>query len=158
MEYHRKILDNTLKEFWEYYHKLQAYKTDPDPEKATVLRLEFETIFSQKTDYEQLNQRLTKTLAHQDKLLLVLDHPEVPLHNNSAELGVRQRVRKRDVSFGPRTEEGKVAWDSFMTVAETAKKLKVSFYQYVLDRVSQKNAMPSLAKLIRLRTPITPII
>ena len=121
------------------------------------MRTEFERIFSQKTDYEQLNQRLSKTRAHQEKLLLVLDHPEVPLHNNSAELGVRQRVRKRDVSFGPRTEEGKIAWDSLMTVAETAKKMKVSFYQYVLDRVSQKNAMPSLADMIRLRTPITPI-
>ena len=157
VDYHRKILDEILKEFWEYYHKLRAYKTDPSPEKATALRLEFEMIFSQKTDYEQLNQRLSKTLAHQEKLLLVLDYPEVPLHNNSAELGGRQRVRKRDVSFGPRTEEGKIAWDSLMTVAETAKKLKVSFYQYVLDRISQKNAMPSLAELIRLRTPITPI-
>ncbi len=157
VEYHREILDKILKEFWEYYHKLQAFQASPDPEKVPALKLEFETVFSQTTDYEQLNQRLRKTLAHQEKLLLVLAHPEIPLHNNSAELGVRQRVRKRDVSFGPRTEEGKVAWDSLMTVAETAKKMKVSFYQYVLDRVSQENGMPSLAELIRLRTSITPI-
>lgn len=149
--YHREILDNTLKQFWDYYHKLQAYQTDPDPETAAALRLEFETLFSQTTDYDQLNQRLAKTLAHEEKLLVILDHPEIPLHNNPAELGARQRVRKRDVSFGPRTEDGKVAWDSFMTVAETAKKLKVSFYQYVLDRISQKNAMPSLADIIRSR-------
>jgi len=147
--YHREILDNILEQFWSYYHKLQAYRADPDPQTAITLRFEFETLFSQTTDYEQLNQRLAKTLAHKEKLLVVLDHPEIPLHNNPAELGARQRVRKRDVSFGPRTEEGKVAWDSFMTVAETAKKLGVSFYQYVLDRVSQKNAMPSLADIIR---------
>ena len=151
--YHREILDKILEEFWAYYHKLQAYKADPAPGKATALRFEFERLFSQKTDYEQLNQRLSKTLKHQEKLLLVLDHPEVPLHNNSAELGVRQRVRKRDISFGPRTEDGKVAWDSLMTISETAKKMKVSFYQYMLDRVSQKNAMPSLADMIRLRVP-----
>ncbi|MCP4363623.1 MAG: hypothetical protein GY796_36955 [Chloroflexi bacterium] len=71
-----------------------------------------------------MNQRLAKTLAHEERLLVVLDHPEIPLHNDPAELG----ARKRDVSFGPRTEEGKVAWDSFMTVAETARKLGVSFY------------------------------
>ena len=53
------------------------------------------------------------------------------------------------MSFGPRTEEGKAAWDSFMTVAETAKKLRVSFYQYVLDRISQENAMLSLADIVR---------
>ncbi len=150
VDYHREILDKIIKEFWEYYHKLRAYKTDPTPEKVTALRLEFETFFSQKTDYEQLNQRLATTLKHQEKLLLVLDHPEVPLHNNSAELGVRQRVRKRDVSFGPRTEEGKVAWDSLMTISETAKKMKISFYQYVLDRISQNNLMPSLADMIRI--------
>jgi Transposase IS66 family len=147
--YHGEILDSILQQFWKYYHKLQAYRADPDPEAATALRLEFRTLFSQTTDYDQLNQRLAKTLAHEEKLLVVLAHPEVPLHNNPAELGVRQRVRKRDVGFGPRTEEGKVAWDSFMTVAETAKKLRVSFYQYVLDRVAQKNAMSSLAEIIR---------
>jgi len=149
MGYHQEILDSVLKQFWVYYHRLQAYRVAPDPETAVALRLEFKTIFSQTTDYEQLNQRLAKTLAHEEKLLVVLDHPEIPLHNNPAELGARQRVRKRDVSFGPRTEDGKVAWDSFMTVAETAKKLGVSFYQYVLDRVSQKNAMSSLADIIR---------
>ena len=147
--YHQEILASVLQQFWDYYHHLQAYRVAPDPERATALRLEFKTIFSQTTDYEQLNQRLAKTLAHEEKLLVVLDHPEIPLHNNPAELGVRQRVRKRDVSFGPRTEAGKAAWDSFMTVAETAKKLGVRFYQYVLDRVSQENAMPSLADIVR---------
>jgi len=147
--YHQEILASVLKQFWDYYHHLQAYRAVPDPERAAALRLEFKTIFSQTTDYEQLNQRLAKTLAHEEKLLVVLDHPEIPLHNNPAELGVRQRVRKRDVSFGPRTEEGKAAWDSFMTVAETAKKLRVSFYQYVLDRISQENAMLSLADIVR---------
>jgi len=149
--YHQEILNKVLTQFWQYYHELQAYRASPDTEKAGALRHEFTAIFSQTTDYEQLNQRLAKTLAHEKKLLVVLDHPEIPLHNNPAELGARQRVRKRDVSFGPRTEEGRIAWDSFMTVAETAKKLGISFYQYVLDRVSQENAMPSLADVIYFR-------
>ena len=149
--YHREILDKVLTQFWDYYHDLQAYRAAPDPKKMVALRQAFKTIFSQTTDYDQLNQRLAKTLAHEEKLLVVLDHPTVILHNNPAELGARQRVRKRDVSFGPRTKEGRIAWDSFMTVAETAKKLGVSFYQYVLDRVSQKNTMPSLADIIRSR-------
>ena len=75
----------------------------------------------------------------------MLEHPEIPLHNNPAELGARQRVRKRDVSFGPRTADGARAWDTFMTLAETAKKLGVSFYQYIHDRVSDANRLPSLA-------------
>jgi len=52
------------------------------------------------------------------------------------------------VSYGPRTAAGKKAWDTFMTIGATAKKLGVSFYQYIYDRVSGKLQMPSLANLI----------
>jgi len=149
--YHREILDTVLTQLWDYYHDLQTYRANPAPDRAVTLRSEFKRIFAQTTDYEQLNQRLAKTLAHEEQLLVALKHPEVPLHNNSAELGARQRVRKRDVSFGPRTEDGKIAWDTFMTIAETAKKLGVSFYKYIFDRVSQENVMPSLASIIRSR-------
>ena len=149
--YHQQILDTFLTQFWEFYHLLQAYRANPDSDRADTLRTTFDRIFSQTTAYEQLNLRLAKTLAHKARLLVVLDHPEVPLHNNPAELGARQRVRKRDVSFGPRSESGRVAWDVFMTVAETAKKLGVSFYEYVFDRVSQRHHMPALADIIRSR-------
>lgn len=80
--------------------------------------------------------------------MLVLRHPHLPLHNNPAELGARQRVRKRDISFGPRTQDGLAAWDTFMTLAATAKKLGVSFFDYVHDRVAGIYALPSLAQLI----------
>ena len=81
----------------------------------------------------------------------MLKHPEIPLHNNPAELEARQRVRKRDVSFGPRTQDGVRAWDTFMSLAATAKKLGISFYQYIHDRVSKANEIPSLASLIEAR-------
>ena len=71
------------------------------------------------------------------------------MHNNPAELAARQRVRKRDISFGPRTPDGVEAWDTFNTLTETAKKLGVNFYAYIHDRVSQAQRMASLADLIR---------
>lgn len=78
----------------------------------------------------------------------MLAHPELPLHNNVAKLVVRQRVRKRDVSFGPRTQAGVRAWDTFATLAATNKKLGVSFYHYILDRISATNQIPPLADLV----------
>jgi hypothetical protein len=83
--------------------------------------------------------------------LQVLDHPEVPLHNNPAELAVRRRVRKRKVSYGPQSAAGVRAWDTFQTVAATAAKLGVSFYAYVQDRLAETNALPALAALITER-------
>ena len=85
--------------------------------------------------------------------LLVLDHPKIPLHNNPAELGARQRVRKRDVSFGPQTAEGAKAWDTLMTLTVTAKKLGVRIYHYIHDRVAGAFEMPDKTDTITQRGP-----
>lgn len=98
-----------------------------------------------------MDKRIAKTQAKKASLLLVLKHPELPLHNNPAELGARQRVRKRDVSFGPRTQDGVRAWDTFATLATTAKKLDVSFYHYLFDRISGANKIPPMADLVSKR-------
>jgi len=42
-------------------------------------------------------------------------------------------------------------WDTFATLAATAKKQDVSFYEYIYDRVSGAYEMPSLADLITRR-------
>lgn len=145
---HRERLDAFLKRFWEYYDQLLAYRQAPTPEESQRLETEFDRLFAPNTGYEALNQRIAKTQAKKENLLLVLKYPELPLHNNAAELGVRQRVRKRDVSFGPRTQAGVRAWDTFATLAATSKKLGVSFYQYIYDRISGENQIPPMADLV----------
>ena len=153
LDYHRQLLDDFQSSFWEFYHKLQRYRASPSLEQASVLRDDFDTLFSTVTGYEALDQRIAKTKAKQEQLLMVLAHPEIPLHNNPAELGARQRIRKRDISFGPRTSDGLASWDTFMTLVATAKKLGVSCYAYIYDRVSGTNALPSLAEIIKQRSP-----
>lgn len=148
---HRKLLDEFLKQFWEYYHQLLDYCQNPTVEEHLRLETEFDGLFSNHTGYDALDQRIAKTKAKKDSSLLVLQYPELPLHNNASELGVRQRVRKRDVSFGPRTEDGVKSWDTFETLAETAKKLGVSFYRYLIDRISGTNQIQPLAELVSLR-------
>lgn len=152
-DHHRQLLDDFQTQFWRFYHQLQQYRASPTPEQATALRAEFDTLFSTVTGYEALDKRIAKTKAKKDKLLMVLRHPEIPLHNNPAELAARRRVRKRDVSFGPRTADGAAAWDTFMTLADTAKKLGISFFAYVYDRIAGANALPRLAHIIEQRSP-----
>lgn len=149
VEHHQHLLDGFQTQFWDFYHELQDYREAPSSTQADRLRADFEKLFSTTTGYEALDRRIAKTLAKQERLLLVLEHPQVPLHNNPAELAVRQRVRKRDISFGPRTDDGVAAWDTFNTLCETAKKLGVSFYAYIHDRVSGAREMHSLASLIQ---------
>lgn len=152
VDYHRQLTGDFLKQFWEFYHKLRDYRSQPSEKQATVLEQEFDDLFNTITGYNDLDQRIAKTKAKKDRLLMVLKYPEIPLHNNPAELGARRRVRKRDVSFGPRTQDGSAAWDTFMTLVATAKKLGVSFYAYILDRIAEIRALPSLADIIQART------
>jgi len=146
---HQSLLKDCLTRFWAYYDQLLAYRQRPTGADAVRLEAEFDVLFGTPSGYAELDKRMAATRAHKDSLLLVLKFPELPLHNNPAELGARGRVRKRDVSFGPRTEDGRQAWDTFMTLAATTKKLKVSFYEYVRDRTLKKNAIPPLSELIQ---------
>jgi hypothetical protein len=151
LAYHRKRLDEFKEQFWKLYRQLLAYRQHPNQQEADDLRGEFERLFGQSSDYEQLDQRKALTLAKQDHLLMVLSHPEILLQNNPAELAARQRVRKRDVSLQARTREGIEAWDTFQTLVSTAKKLGVNMYQYLHDRIAQTHTFPSLANLIEER-------
>jgi hypothetical protein len=85
---------------------------------------------------------------------MVLKMPVIPFHNNSAELAARAKVRKRDMSLQTITDEGTKANDTFMTIVQTAKKLRVSVYDYIFDRVSNKFEMPPLAQLIREKSSL----
>jgi Transposase IS66 family len=145
---HRTALDAFVEAFWLLYDDLLAYQEQPTAAERVRLAAAFDTLCATKTDYWALNDRIAKTRARKNVLLAVLEHPEIPLHNNAAELAARQRVRKRDVSFGPRTPEGAKAWDTFMSLADTTRKLGVSFYQYIQDRIRGDGQIPPLADLI----------
>ena len=143
-----EILDKFKTRFWDFYGELLKYKANPTPEKADILFAEFDRIFSTKTGYEDLDDRIEKTWNKKEPLLLVLKHPELPLHNNAAELAARVEKRRQDVSLQTKSKKGTEAKDAFLTVVQTAKKLGVNIYDYMSDRISKKFNMPSLAELI----------
>ena len=149
----RAALADTLDQFWTYYRELLAYREHPTPEERVRLDARFDALFDTVTGYQALDRRLALTRDKKPDLLLVLEHPELPLHNNPAELGARQRVRKRDVSFGPRSPAGAAAWDTFMTLAATSRKLGLDFAAYLTDRFTRAGQIPPLADLISARAP-----
>ena len=133
---HQEQLDIFLADFWSYYRQLLSYKSQPCPQQALVLSEAFDTLFSRDTGYEVLDERIKKTAAKKDQLLVVLEHPNVPLHNNESELGARRQARKRDVSLQTKNEKGTQAKDTMMTIVQTAKKLGVNLLDYVQDRIT----------------------
>lgn len=151
---HQKALSDFRSRFWEYYRQLLAYQQQPSLSEAEWLSAAFDELFATRTGYFALDDRIEKTRSKKAELLRVLSHPELPLHNNPAELAARRRVRKRDVSFGPRSEAGVRAWDTFQSLSATCTKLGVSFYHYLQDRITRAGRIPRLAELIdeRART------
>ena len=83
MAYHRRLLAQFRSDFWDYYRKLLAYKEAPSDARAESLRAEFERLFGTETGYQQLDERKRLTRAKIVSLLLVLEHPELPLHFGS---------------------------------------------------------------------------
>lgn len=145
---HADALDAFQDRFWNYYSFLQDYRAGPTEELAAQLRLEFDELFSTRTGYAALDQRIASTESKRAALLTVLSEPSVPLHNNASELGARVSARRRDVSLHSRSERGARAMDVFTTLVQTAKKLGLSAYAYLRDRLSGSLELPSLAQSI----------
>ncbi len=146
---HANLLDAFLNRYWDYYRWLQDYRAGPNAEKAASLRLEFEELFSTRTGYASLDDRIAKTAAKKAELLTVLARPEVPLHNNASELQARVSARRRDVSLHSRSASGARAMDIFTTLVQTSKILGVSAYAYFDDRIRRRFKLPSLAQAIQ---------
>lgn len=146
--YHRQVQQRFLRAFWRFYKKLNRYRDDPTPGKAAWLERYFDRLFATRTGYAALDKLIARTQRHKTHLLMALIHPEIPLHNNPAELGARQRVRKRKISFGPRVADGVKAWDTFMSLVATTRKLGINFLDYILDRMLGTGDIPSLPDLI----------
>lgn len=149
-EMNRKALDAFLDKFWDYYHALLAYKKNPLESMVQQLSDQFDTLFTTTTGYDALDNRIAMTHAKKKALLLVLDHPFLPLENNSAELGARVQARGRDINLHTISEDGTESKDSFSTITQTAKKVGVNIFRYIYDRVSKTYEMPSLAEMILL--------
>ena len=139
--------------FWDYYGDLLKYKENPNPETAVRLASDFDKLFSTKTGYNDLDDRIKKTKNKKKELLLVLKYPWLPLHNNASELGARVEKRRQDVSLQTKSVKGTKAKDSFLTITQTAKKQGVNAYRYIYDRISKTFSMPSLADLILQNSP-----
>jgi hypothetical protein len=148
-EKHRAAIEQIRQELWELYAGLKAYRLAPDPMACQALRKRFDDLVAQRTDYPSIDGVLKGMAADRAKLLLVLERPEVPLHNNLSEGHIRDYVKKRKISGSTRSELGRRARDTFASLKKTCRRLEVNFWQYVQDRVRGLGQIPQLADQIR---------
>jgi hypothetical protein len=145
---HRKDIDKIRDEIWRLYAGLKAYKVQPTKTDNAYLSAEFERIFTQKTSYQLLNQQLKRLHKHKDALLLVLERPEIPIHTNGSENDIREQVKRRKVSGGTRSDTGRQCRDTFSSLKKTCRKLGISFWEYLNDRLAQEKVIPKLGEQV----------
>jgi len=147
-EAQREAVEKVRSEIWNLYRELKSYKKAPTSESRLNLEEKFDAIFEQQTCFVSLNLALKRLNQNKDELLLVLKRPEIPLHNNASERDIREFVKRRKISGGTRSDLGRQCRDTFVSLKKTCRKLGVSFWDYLLDRVSETYAIPQLPDLI----------
>lgn len=148
----RAAYDDVRDAIWKYYQRLKAYRESPSPQRRGRLEKDFDRLFQQTTDWDELDEVLRKIHGKKDELLVVLDHPEIPLHNNLSENDIRQYVKKRKISAGTRSDAGRRCRDTFLSLKTTCRKLGVTFWSYLQDRIQGLDKIPSLGDLIRQKS------
>jgi hypothetical protein len=149
---HAKQIVWVREQVWDLYADLKAYKTDPLLQTASVqeeIRERFQELCRTRTAYQTFNGQLKRLLANQEELLRVLEDPRLPLHNNLSENDIREYVKRRKISGSTRSDEGRRCRDTFASLKKTCRKLGLSFWQYLRDRVSGSNNIPSLGEAVR---------
>ncbi len=148
----RLELEQVRDSIWDLYNALKAYKADPKEDQKAALSQEFDRVFTMRTSSATLNDLIDRTHVNKDKLLRVLDYPHIPLHNNDSERDIREYVKRRKISGSTRSAAGRRARDTFTSLKKTCRKLKLSFWSYLLDRVRGTESIPALATIIKERT------
>jgi hypothetical protein len=150
-EIQRRAVEVARRMIWWFYDLLKNFKLAPSPERAEVLRAQFRRIFHRaKTRYAALDSLLRRLLRLEDRLLRVLDRPEIPLHTNASENDIRAFVTKRKISGGTVSDNGRDARDVMLGLAKTCKKLKIRFFDYLGARLAIPGpSIPNLSVLVR---------
>ena len=145
------ILEKVRQQVWDFYDELKKYKENPTEKENLRLQNVFDDIFTQHTDFQLLNLALKRLHANKSELLLVLDRPEIPLHNNLSENDIREYVKKRKISGSTRSEDGRKCRDTFASLKKTCRKIGISFWQFLNDRISGKNQILPLSQMVEQR-------
>jgi hypothetical protein len=145
----RADLDNVRTQIWDFYQILKAYKEAANEKKKLEIEERFDAIFTQTTCFASLNLALQRLYKNKSELLLVLQYPDIPLHNNLSECDIREYVKKRKISGSTRSANGRRCRDTFTSLKKTCRKLGISFWDYLKDRVCGAGNIVPISELIR---------
>lgn len=148
---HRESRENALTDIWNLYKSLKAYKIAPTDALRQEIETTYDDVFTRERNFASLNLAMKRIYNDRSEMLLVLDYPFLPLHNNLSENDIREYVKRRKVSGSTRSDEGRECRDTFTSLKKTCRKLGLSFWKYLSDRITNKHEIPLLPELVKAR-------
>ncbi|MCP5015187.1 MAG: transposase [Ketobacter sp.] len=155
-EIHAKELDWAHTQIWEIYADLKHYKHHQHSELKEAIKAHFDELCRTRTSFATLNQALKRLAKNKKELLLVLERPDIPLHNNLSERDIRAYVIKRKISGSTRSENGRRCRDTFTSLIKTCRKQGINFWDFLGDRLRQENLIPYLPDLLSGKVCLVP--
>jgi hypothetical protein len=147
----REALEQVRSVVWQLYADLKAYQLAPTAPAKQALQERFDVLCTTPTCFTSLNLALKRMHRNKAELLLVLERPDLPLHNNLSESDIREYVKRRKISGGTRSDDGRRGRDTFASLKKTCRKHGISFWTYLLDRIRGAGRIPPLPALIEAR-------
>ena len=145
-----KKLERIRDQVWALYRDLKHWKLTPTEADRLILAKRFDDIFGQRSGHKELDQLLVRLHRRKDELLMVLERPEIPLHTNASENDLRACVTKRRISGGTMRANGREARDVMLRLMKTCRKLGISFFAYLGDRLGLRGPAARISFLPEL--------
>jgi hypothetical protein len=145
-----KAVELVREAIWCFYRSLKLWKQSPSPGGERLFRQHFDKIFGLRTGYKELDELLARLARRKAELLRVLERPEIPLHTNASENDLRACVIKRKISGGTMSADGRLARDVMLGLLKTCRKLGLSFFTYLGDRLGLNGDQPKIPPLALL--------
>jgi hypothetical protein len=142
-----KAVELVRETIWCFYRSLKLWKQSPTPGAEASFRRQFNRIFGQRTGYKEVDELLARLARRKAELLRVLERPEIPLHTNASENDLRACVIKRKISGGTMSADGRLARDVMLGLQKTCRKLGLSFFTYLGDRLGLNGDQPRIPPL-----------
>lgn len=129
---HRKLQEKILHEWRVFYQLAKHYKEtrlEEREERRKQIQQLFHQITNQSTGFEVLDRQLQLTRKKEGRLLLFLDHPDLPIHNNQCEQDLRHFVIMRKITGGTKSAKGDRSLARHLSVIQTAQKQGLDVFQ-----------------------------
>ena len=113
------------------------------------LKKRFDNLCKNVPRFKKLNVELLHLHSMKSSLLKCLELPSVPLHNNLSESDIREYVKRRKISSGTKSDDGRDAIDTFLSLKKTCQRYGISFSAYLEDRLENRQKIALLSEFIR---------